>query len=144
MLYRRYSPLAMWEEVEREQRRLNRVRGRRSAYGTAPAFPAMNIWTNEEGAVVSAELPGMQVEDLNISVVGETLTINGSRELDNTEEDARYHRQERGYGSFTRTIELPFMVEAEQVEASYKNGVLKITLPRAEADKPRKISVKTA
>ncbi len=138
MLYRRYSPLSMWEDMDRMQRRMNRQ------YRPAPTFPAMNIWTNEEGAVVSAELPGVKVEDLDISVVGETLTISGSRELEQAGENSRYHRQERGYGSFTRTIELPFQVEPEQVEASYKNGVLKISLPRAAADKPKKISVKTA
>ncbi len=138
MLYRRYSPLSMWEDMDRMQRRMNRQ------YRPAPTFPAMNIWTNEEGAVVSAELPGVKVEDLDISVVGETLTISGNRELEQAGENSRYHRQERGYGSFTRTIELPFQVEPEQVEASYKNGVLKISLPRAAADKPKKISVKTA
>ena len=142
MLYRRYSPLSMWEEMDRMQRRMDRMMNRR--YRPAPAFPAMNIWTSEEGAIVSAEIPGISVDELDISVVGETLTVSGSRPLDQMDENSRYHRQERGYGSFSRSIELPFQVEADEVEATYQNGVLKIALPRAEADMPRKIAVKTA
>jgi len=142
MLYRRYSPLSMWEEMERLQHRMDRMMNRR--YRPAPAFPAMNIWTNDEGAIVSAEIPGINVDDLDISVVGETLTLNGSRQLEQMDENSRYHRQERGYGNFTRSIELPFQVEGDKVEATYKNGVLKISLPRAAADKPKKIAVKTA
>jgi len=142
MLYRRYSPLSMWEEMERLQHRMDRMMNR--SYRPAPAFPAMNIWTNDEGAIVSAEIPGINVDDLDISVVGETLTLNGSRQLEQMDENSRYHRQERGYGNFTRSIELPFQVEGDKVEATYKNGVLKISLPRAAADKPKKIAVKTA
>jgi len=142
MLYRRYSPLSMWEEMERLQRRMDRMMNR--SYRHAPAFPAMNIWTNNEGAIVSAEIPGINVDDLDISVVGETLTLNGSRQLEQMDENSRYHRQERGYGNFTRSIELPFQVEGDKVEAIYKNGVLKISLPRAAADKPKRIAVKTA
>ena len=142
MLYRRYSPLSMWDEMDRMQRRMDRMMNRR--YRPAPAFPAMNIWTSEEGAIVSAEIPGINVDDLDISVVGETLTVSGSRPLEQLDENSRYHRQERGYGSFTRSIELPFQVESDKVEATYQNGVLKIALPRAAADMPRKITVKTA
>ena len=142
MLYRRYSPLSMWEEMERLQRRIDSLMGQR--YRPAPTFPAMNIWTNDEGAVVSAEIPGINIDELDISVVGQTLTLSGSRPLDDTGENARYHRQERGYGNFTRSIELPFQVEADKVEAAYKNGVLKISLPRSATDKPKKIAVKTA
>ena len=74
--------------------------------------------------------------------MGETLTISGSRQAPADGENIRYHRQERGYGSFTRTIQLPFPIDVDKVEANYEKGVLKIWLPRAESDKPRKITVK--
>jgi HSP20 family protein len=106
-------------------------------------FPAMNVWTKADaGQVITAEIPGMNVDDLDIKVVGETLTISGSRQAPVDDENIRYHRQERGYGSFTRTIQLPFAIEVDKAEANYEKGVLKVWLPRAESDKPRKITVK--
>jgi HSP20 family protein len=110
----------------------------------APSYPALNIWSSEEGLVVNAEVPGIDVEDIEISVVGETLTLNGARKSEDLEEGARYHRQERGYGKFNRSVELPFPVDIDKVEATFKNGVLQISLPRSEADKPKKIVVKSA
>jgi HSP20 family protein len=110
----------------------------------APSYPALNIWSSEEGLVVNAEVPGIDVEDMEISVVGETLTLSGARKSEDLEEGARYHRQERGYGKFNRSVELPFPVDIDKVEATFKNGVLQISLPRSEADKPKKIVVKSA
>lgn len=133
-------------EMERLRREMNRLFSNlpaRTEWG-APTYPAMNVWTNEEGAVVTAEVPGVNPEDLDISVVGDTLTVSGKRDSDTTEEDVRYHRRERGQGAFKRSFQLPFTVEAGKVEADFENGVLHITLPRAEADKPRKITVKAA
>ena len=101
----------------------------------------MNVWTNEEGAVVTAELPGVAPEDIDISVINETLTVTGARQPEEVE-GATYHRRERSQGKFTRSFELPFRIESDQVEASFENGVLHIALPRAEADKPKKITVK--
>jgi len=92
--------------------------------------------------VVTAELPGLDVKDLEITVVCETLTISGERKSESLTEDAVYHRQERGIGKFTRMLDLPFTVDANKVHATLDRGVLCILLPRAEQDKPRKISVK--
>jgi len=111
---------------------------------TAPSFPALNIWSNEDELIITAEVPGINPEDLDISVVGDSLTLKGAREVEELEEGARYHRQERGYGNFSRTVQLPFPVDIDSVNAKFTNGVLEINLPRAEADKPRKIAVKSA
>jgi HSP20 family protein len=94
--------------------------------------------------VVNAEVPGIDVKDIDISVVGETLTLSGARKSEDLEEGSRYHRQERGSGKFNRSVELPFPVDIDKVEATFKNGVLHISLPRSEADKPKKIVVKSA
>ncbi len=146
MMYRRYPVPSSWREVNRLQREMNRLfedyypsRVRR-----APAFPALNVWTNEDGLNITAEVPGVHPEDIDISVVGDTLTLSGERRPDELKEGARYHRQERGYGSFSRSLQLPYMVDVRKVNATFRNGVLNIELPRAEQDKPRKISVKSA
>lgn len=143
-LYRSQNP---WREIDRMQREMSRMfdeftytpRAR-----MAPSFPAINVWTNEDGAVVTAELPGVNPDDIDISVVGETLKLTGSRRPEELEKGAKYHRRERGFGNFTRTFQLPFTVEADNVEAVFDKGVLHISLPRAEAEKPKKIAVKAA
>ena len=89
----------------------------------------------------TAELPGFDPEGLDISVVNDTLTLSGNRCADDVE-GATYHRRERRCGKFTRSFQLPFLVEGTDVEATFEQGVLKIELPRAEADKPKKIAVK--
>jgi HSP20 family protein len=114
----------------------------RAGGSMAPGFPAMNIWTDEDSAVVTAELPGVSIEDIDISVEKDTLTLRGGRRPEDLEEGVTYHRRERRSGGFNRAFRLPFHVDAEKVEAEFKNGVLSIVLPRAEADKPRKIAIK--
>jgi HSP20 family protein len=130
--------------MDRLRREMNRLLGNVSDYETqmARGYPAMNVWTNEDGAVITAELPGVNPDDLDISVVQDTLTLTGCRQPCEIEEDEVYHRRERGSGNFTRTFQLPFQVEAEGVEAVFEKGVLSVTLPRAEEDKPKKITVK--
>jgi HSP20 family protein len=139
----------MWQEMERMRRDMDRMFEGAALQRRQPGgYPALNIWTSPDSAHVTAELPGVKAEDIDISVVGETLTLTGSRQPDEYQEgsqqDVRYHRQERGYGKFSRAIQLPFQVDAAKVEASFEKGVLHVSLPRAEADKPRKITVKAA
>ena len=136
-----------WNEMERLRREMNRLFTNfpaTSGSRVAPGYPAMNVWTNEEGAIVTAELPGIDPEGLHIAVVKNTLTLSGERTPAELAEGEVYHRRERGHGKFTRSFQLPFNVEANNVKAVYDKGVLRITLPRAEADKPRKIVVKAA
>jgi HSP20 family protein len=107
------------------------------------AMPAVNIWEDEHTVFVTADLPGIDAGKLDISIVeGNQLTIGGERPITETA-NAVWLRQERGAGSFTRTITLPTLVDANRVEAAYETGVLRITLPKAEAAKPRKITVKS-
>ncbi len=145
MMYRRYRVPSMWQEMDRLQREMNRLfENYPNRTRTATGYPAMNIWSSEEGQVVTAEVPGVNPDDIDISVVGETLTLNGVRNREELTENTRFHRQERSFGPFSRTIQLPYQVDANKVEATFKNGVLQIKLPRAEADKPKKIVVKSA
>lgn len=139
-------PYAGWTARRREMDRLRREMNRLFSdwpgrvQSTAPSYPAMNVWTDEDSAIVTAELPGVDLEKIDISVEDEVLTVRGERQRDDME-GATYHRRERRYGTFVRSFRLPFRVDADDVEATYTSGVLKIVLPRAEEEKPRKISV---
>jgi HSP20 family protein len=107
-------------------------------------FPATNAWvSDDDAAVVTTEIPGIDPDALEISVVKDSLTLRGSRQAEDLKEGEAYHRQERWNGQFTKTLQLPFAVESGKVEARFSKGVLVIILPRAEAEKPRKISVKS-
>jgi HSP20 family protein len=128
-------------EMQRVQREMNRIFSGLDQ-PVNQEIPAVNAWVGEGDVIVTAELPGVDPGKVDISVVGDTLTIGGSRETAALREGESYHRQERSYGRFTRSLQLPFHVEAGKVEAKYERGVLRITLPRAEEDKPRKISVR--
>ena len=110
-------------------------------WNRAHSYPATNVWTDEDGAVVSAELPGVDPEDIDISVVNDTLTVSGTRKPEE-EKEASYTLREREHGEFTRTFQFPFQVQGDQVKATLDTGVLHITLPRTEEDKPKKIEVK--
>lgn len=134
--------LDTFRDWERKQALLNRM-FYAPAYHRASVveFPALNIWTSQDGAVVTAEIPGLAPEDVEISVVNETLSLRGSRKAEELEEGAKWHRRERAFGEFSRTIQLPFRIDAEKVEAKFTSGVLEIKLPRSEQDKPRKITV---
>jgi HSP20 family protein len=104
-------------------------------------FPALNVWGNADSVVVTAELPGLKVEDLDLNVVNNQLTMKGERKGDQPAEDAMCHRRERQTGSFVRTVRLPFAVENDKVTANYENGVLTVVMPRQEATKPKRIEI---
>lgn len=131
-----------WHEMDDIRQEMNRLFNR--ALGEQKEYPAVNIWTNPESAIVTAELPGYDHNDINLSVVGDVLTISGRRIKQDLKEGQQYHREERGAGRFERSLRLPFLVDNEKVEANFRNGVLQINLPRAESDKPKKIQIKTS
>ena len=131
-----------WSEFQRIENEMNRVLSRFVSPSTSD-FPAVNIWTDGEEIVVTTEIPGIDAGAIDISVIGKTLVLKGAREPDQLENGNAYHRRERWYGQFTKTIELPFTIDAEKVGASFANGILTIRLPRSEAEKPKKISIKS-
>jgi HSP20 family protein len=109
----------------------------------AAAYPTVNLWEDGDHVYAEAELPGMELSDLEIYVTGgNQLTLKGERKEPAFGKGV-WHRQERGFGMFTRVITLPVDVDADQVEARFAHGVLTITMPKSETAKPRKITVKT-
>jgi HSP20 family protein len=124
------------------QRAINRAFDSRIGHRTAE-YPPLNVAANENEVLVTAELPGVDPKDIDITVQGGSFTLKGRRKAEERKENERYHRQERSSGSFARTLELPYNLDAEKVQASLKNGVLRVVLPRAEDDKPRKVRVES-
>jgi HSP20 family protein len=127
-----------WREFESMSRMFSR-----SASNGRSDFPAVNVWANGDHAVITTEIPGVDRETIDISVTGNTVTLHGSRPGKETKEGESCHRHELWHGDFTKTVKLPFNIDSGKVNASYRKGVLKITLPQLEADKPRKIDIKS-
>src|SRR5437588_1494473 len=105
--------------------------------------PSVDIYENKDQIVLEAELPGMKREDFDLSVENNTITLRGERHFEKKDETDNYHRVERAYGSFTRSFTLPNTVTAEGATAEYTNGVLRVTLPKREDTKARRIEIKT-
>ncbi|MFO1127050.1 MAG: Hsp20/alpha crystallin family protein [Rhodospirillales bacterium] len=131
------EPLATLKRIQDE---INRAFGDENVAREAE-FPPINVWRGEDGIVVTAQVPGVPLEALDLTVHQNTLTIKGKRELERPEGEVNVHRRERATGPFARTIALPFNVDPEKVRASADCGILTVELPRPEADKPRKINI---
>jgi HSP20 family protein len=136
---------SLWNQVHQFQHEMNRFFdkwNRGTPWTAIGAFPPVNVWEEGDKVFVEAELPGLDLKDLEIFVTGgRQLTVKGERKP-MTPEKGVWHRQERSYGSFIRSLTLPIAVDADKVEARFENGVLKVTLAKHESAKPRKIAVK--
>jgi HSP20 family protein len=140
-----YGPTSAWWtsepvfEIRRLQRDVNRLFG--DYWAESEPFPTFNVWTNSDEAVLKAEVPGVDPKTLDISANGDQVSVSGVRKAEEIEKDVVCHRAERDTGQFTRTLRMPFPIETGKVSAKYRHGVLTVTLPRAEASKPRKIAI---
>lgn len=106
--------------------------------------PAVDIFERGDNLILSAELPGVRREELDLKVEGNVLTIRGERVRDKTIQEEQYHRVERSYGTFSRSFTLPSTVDAARIQARFKDGILEVTLPKAEDAKPKKIDVQVS
>jgi len=104
--------------------------------------PAVDLYQTDDEVVVKATLPGVKSEDLNISVTGDVLTIRGEVKEESSSNGATYHLRERDFGSFSRSLALPTAVVADKARAEFENGILSLTLPKADEVKPKTITVK--
>ena len=134
-----------FRELRRLQDEMGQLMGAFAPTGgltAAGGFPAVNIYAGRGGIAVVAELPGVEKDDLEIHAQRDMLTIRGTRRPP-AENEQTYHRQERRSGAFTRTIQLPFRVDPERIEAQLESGVLRLSLSRPEEDKPRRIEIRS-
>ncbi|WP_297056869.1 Hsp20/alpha crystallin family protein [Thermosulfurimonas sp.] len=104
--------------------------------------PAIDVSETDDAVVVRADIPGLDPEDLEVRLSGRTLTIKGEKKQEKEEKKENFYRVERVYGSFVRTVDLPAEVEADRAEATYKNGVLKITLPKKAEARGKKVKIR--
>ena len=134
--------LAVWDPF-RETAALQRAANRLFQHTTTqrrPSYPPLGLVDTGDSTVITAQLPGVSKEEVELTVLGDTLTIVGEKKLP-TQNGATYIRHERPHGRFRRLIDLPYSVAPDEIKASYKDGILTITLPKAEEAKPKQITV---
>ncbi len=139
----RWDPFRELNTLQREMNRLFQDFGTRgeSELATTSFVPAVDVYEDEHNITLKLEVPGIEQKDLDIRVENNTLTVRGERKFDKEEKEENFHRIERRYGSFVRSFTLPSTVDAENVNADYENGVLKIRLAKREEAKPKQIKV---
>jgi len=106
--------------------------------------PLVDVHETQDGLLLQVELPGVKPEDIQVSIVGDTLTLQGERKRETEVKEDHYHRIERSYGTFRRSVVLPSVVDPGRVKATYRDGVLQIQLPKKEEAKPKEIKVEAA
>lgn len=139
---------SVFDELESLQEDMNRLFADRAYDGprrsAAEVYPPMNVWSSSEGLLIDVELPGVDPKDVDISVKGDELTLRGKVNAGEPQEGETFYRRERPSGEFARTLQLPFRANSDAVKASYKNGLLRLSVPRSEDEKPRKIAIEAA
>jgi HSP20 family protein len=138
------SAFADFDQLRREMQRLLDAPGSADhAELGSGVFPPINLSQDGDHFYVRAEVPGIKANELSISAVKNRLSIAGKREIQSESEKVSYHRKERPEGAFNRSLTLPAELDVDRIEARYSDGILTLKLPKAEAAKPRLISVKT-
>jgi HSP20 family protein len=148
-IWKPFTELTPFREFERMRRDMDRLWDsffegglRRRTEEGGEWLPSLDVSETKNELVVKAEVPGMDPKDIDISLSDGMLTIKGEKKQEKEEKEADYHLVERSYGSFTRSVQLPKEVQSEKINASYKNGILKITLPKSEEAKKKEIKIK--
>ena len=103
--------------------------------------PSVDVYEDQDSIVIKADLPGMKQEDIEIEMTGDTITLQGERKFEDEARREKYVRVERQYGAFQRSFTIGIPIEADKVKAVYRNGILELTIPKAEATKPKKVQV---
>ena len=139
------TPWTVFDELESIQEDVNRPlsgeEAPRFARRARAAYPPLNVWSMAEGLVIDAEMPGVDPQAVEISVVGDELSLHGKVNAQEPAAGEIVLRRERPAGEFERTLQLPFRANAGAVKATFKNGILRISIPRSEEEKPRKIAI---
>jgi HSP20 family protein len=139
------NPWTIFDELESLQADMNRILSgedpARALRRSRTVYPPLNVWSGPDGLVVDAELPGVDPQDVEISVVGDELELSGKVNVQPPAEGETVLRRERPAGEFRRTLALPFRADTGAVKATFKNGLLRISVPRSAEEKPRKIAI---
>ncbi|QYX55691.1 Hsp20/alpha crystallin family protein [Roseovarius sp. SCSIO 43702] len=138
-----WDPFAELRQLQSQMNRLFEGGERRQRQNDG-SWPPVNLWMGDDSVVVTAEMPGLAKDDIDLTVRENTLIIAGKRSAATEDEDAAWHRRERPWGEFSRSVRLPLRVDPDKVEARVKNGVLEVEMGRPDAERPRKIKVKAS
>jgi HSP20 family protein len=141
------NPWSIFDELESLQADMNRILAAPEAARWnrgGRAYPPLNVWSSAEGLVLDAEMPGVDPQDVELAVDGDALTLRGRVNAAAPAEGETVLRRERPAGEFQRTLQLPFRANAGAVKATFKNGILRVAVPRAEEEKPRKIAIEAS
>ncbi len=141
ILRRGYHFGDIWDEMSKLNREMSRLSNRTDRSRRAGVYPPVNVYDDGEAFVVRAEIPGIDPETVEVQATYNSLSLKGERKRPEQEKEASFHRRERGYGSFSRSLNLEQPVNPDKVQANYRLGVLEIILPKADEAKPRKIGV---
>jgi len=147
-VWKPFGELAPFRDFEWMRRDMDRLwnsffeRGTLRSEEGGEWLPSLDVAETKNEIVVKAEVPGLEPKDIDISLSDGLLTINGEKKQEREEKEENYHLVERSYGSFARSIRLPNEVQSDKINASYKNGVLKIVLPKSEEAKKKEIKIK--
>jgi HSP20 family protein len=131
-------------DMRRMQSAMNRLFAGIRTPDFSGAFPPVNFWAGQDSVVMTTELPGLTEQDIELTVKDTMLSIRGTYPAPATGEDVVWHRRERVDGSFLRSVELPFRINPDQIDARFANGVLTVEMQRPEDDKPKRIVIKTS
>jgi HSP20 family protein len=141
-----YGWRSAFDELERMRRDIDRHFGPSAGQAYWPThagvFPLVNVTEDQDYFYIRCEIPGMKSEEINIFATGRNLTISGERKITSEGKNVRYHRRERDDGNFSRAIALPNEIQVNKIEAEYVDGILSISIPKAEETKPTQIVVK--
>jgi HSP20 family protein len=139
---RAVRPAEPWAPFDEFDRAMNHILG--DLYPTRAEYPPVNIWRGKNDIVLTAELPGLEPEDLDVSVHENVVSLHYAppEKPQRPQEGVTYHRRECAHAGFSRSWRLPFEVDPDKVEARLENGVLKLILPQSEASKPKKVQIK--
>jgi len=141
----RWTPMRDVFQTRSEMARmLDEFLGSRAADSEVAWFPPVDIEETPEGYFVRSELPGMKLEDIKITLADNELVVRGEKRREVEKKDGTYHRTERAYGQFERAFTLSHAVRADKIEATYKDGVLEVSIPKAEEAKSREIPIRTS
>jgi HSP20 family protein len=137
----RMNPLLQMRQMQSD---FSRALGGLRFMPTQVEYPLINVWTNAEGAILTADVPGVEPDTLDIAVHGDTVTLRGTRQPEQLSEEDTLHRTERITGAFARSFTLPFRLDPDAVKATFRQGVLTLELPRPESERPKRIKVERA
>lgn len=147
MLQTTFAPFGSGDpfaEMRQMQSAVNRLFDSTSAPDRPSTFPPVNFWAGQDSIVMTAELPGLTDGDIELTVKDAMLSIRGTYPEPETADNLVWHRRERSAGAFLRSVELPFRIDPNRIEARFQNGVLMVEMQRPEEDKPKRIQIKAS